>query len=239
MKKHILFVFCLLAINCKKNETEKPLFLDFYPSISEEEFDKKKKELTEKGVLENGYFNILIKNNKIPFNIYTSNGFALPKSVSLEYIEDYNEKRQLTNNLKSKFNENIIGINEYLKNKYPLDIYIKNLKDFQTKKTIKNYNYFFESLNIMPENSDYIVFRDTIKTIVLTHSQLQNIKMKTKELSLNIHISYYYNNVFDSILNENINFKVREKEIKLEEENEKIKQSKLKQEILKKNTENL
>ena len=240
MKKYIAFVFCLLAISCKKNVTEKPLFLDFYPSMDTEDFEEKISELTKKGILEEGNFIILIKNKKIPFSINASNGSSLPKSVFLVYEEEYNEKNKLTNDIKVKYNNNIIGITEFLKNKYPLEVNIKNLKDFQTKRTIKNYNFFFEDLNIiMPVNNDYIVFRDNLKTIVLSYTQLENKFIKSKELTLNINIGYYYNSVFDSVLNESMNFKVREKEIKLEEQNEKIKQIESKQKIIKKNIESL
>ena len=91
----------------------------------------------------------------------------------------------------------------------------------------------------MPVNNDYIVFRDNLKTIVLSYTQLENKFIKSKELTLNINIGYYYNSVFDSVLNESMNFKVREKEIKLEEQNEKMKQIESKQKIIKKNIESL
>lgn len=241
MKKIIVLVFCFLSINCNKKKIEKPLFLDFYPTLSNEEFEEKISELTKKGILEKGYFNILIKNNKIPFSIGGSNGSVLPKSISLSHSEVYNEKKQLTENLKINWNNKIIGITEILKNKYPMDFYFKNLKDFQTKKIINNYNSVFENLDITitNDNYDYVVFRDTFKTILLSYSQLQKIDLKAKEYDLGINIGYFYNSDFDSILNENINFKIREKEIKLEEEKEKIKELKLKKEILKKNNENL
>ena len=239
MKKIIVLVFCFLSINCNKKKIEKPLFLDFYPTLSNEEFEEKISELTKKGILEKGYFNILIKNNKIPFSIGGSNGSVLPKSITLNHSEDYNEKKQLTEKLKINFNHKIVGITELLKNKYPLDFKFKNLNDFQTKKTINKYNDFFYYIDITNDTYDYMVFRDTSKTIVLSYSQLRNINIKSKESTLSINIGYFYNSDFDSILNENINFKIREKEIKLEEEKEKIKELKLKQEILKKNNENL
>ena len=68
---------------------------------------------------------------------------------------------------------------------------------------------------------------------------MENKFIKSKELTLNINIGYYYNSVFDSVLNESMNFKVREKEIKLEEQNEKMKQIESKQKIIKKNIESL
>jgi hypothetical protein len=163
MKKIIILVFCFLSINCNKKKIEKPLFLDFYPTLSNEEFERKISELTKKGVLEKGYFNILIKNNKIPFSIGGSNGSVLPKSITLNHSEDFNEKKQLTENLKINFNHKIVGITEILKNKYPLDFKFKNLNDFQTKKIIKNYNDFFYYIDITNDTYDYMVFRDTSK----------------------------------------------------------------------------
>ena len=185
---------------------KKPVFLTLNPEMTESEFENEIDSLNKSGKLENGEFVTRIYNAIWDFNVYKDK-----KSINLSYNDEYRGRFLNSENTKKVIKRYENDIKKFLKvfsekttyREYTLDN-LFNLDREPGKSTFSKY---------LGYNSRYRILRDSLKTVFLSYFAIDgdnSFELQTKSntyetrkkqvITLSIHLEYYRNKDFDSII---------------------------------------